>query len=827
MKIPISKLSAFVLIFSLFSTFALADDNDNDDTQTGSFACADASNVMDCIEKTKQVTPAPVTELPSINTQQLGLAGPVSLGVRYDNVLGWIPELTYSQIFYDNGLFLQLNYGANEQRANITLGHQFNPHQQIKLTYEYLAQNLPFDFASGSVNEWVNQNAFGAAYRYLFTNQILRSIELNGYYIHANNKDLSEVIYYQNNDAYLNLRHIAGGAEETVTTSITLSPLRQVLLSLGGGYSHLVYDTTYEDNQNTTTLAYNAGLDFLISSRTKLSAGIVNSAAETDSSIKFSQILPAHIEAAVTGQYSQGQAGQPNSSSVTLAFAYPVISYTMAANDSLGALKTWVQKPVVHATRVLAIKDEKVIKFAINAVNPPAQTLLTGQAIQPLATQSIFSFDPELFDRVDYSLSLLANNNNLTNPQSQLNITVQPLANDKYNATIYSIAPIPNSATPNGAPIAYHVIITALGYKTGLVAPIQAQADLVLNLNFNHNNEPQWNKTDGAINFDANDTTDKNNPPINLNTFITKNGNQSVKFYFDDPKKYTDWDITTSGYLVRKPDANGAFDAGDISTTPKDISISAQYTDDPDGTVVPSTTLKITVNADTGIVMQWNASLAACQFDHNLDISQPYPSDPVVKTFTLFGANPCILYWKNNNPISVVNDKIGAMSTSSTYTSGISINGNTLNVNYPMPADLASSSWPVTIIVPSTATGPTPQNVALTGGIPVSNQLTVAGKPENTATLTGMFKYAAIYVRDLDDAKRYTLAGQSISNLDNNFPTPFVCPGEISDPDSASCPPYSSSSGITSKDGSATLLWAYYPSNANPTTINSVTLTLK
>src|SRR5262249_30871681 len=152
--------------------------------------------------------------------------------------------------------------------------------------------------------------------------------------------------------------------------------------------------------------------------------------------------------------------------------------------------------------------------------------------------------------------------NNLTNPQSQLNITVQPLPNDNYNATIYSTAPVPNSATPNGQPAVYHVIITALGYKAGLVAPIQAQADLQLNLNFNSNNEPQWVKTDGAIKFDAANTADA----INLNTYINQNGSsQSVKFYFDDPKKYPNWDITTSGYLVRKPnDADGAFDAGDI-----------------------------------------------------------------------------------------------------------------------------------------------------------------------------------------------------------------------------------------------------------------------
>ena len=187
-----------------------------------------------------------------------------SLGVRYDNVLGWIPEASYVQLFYDNGINLQLGYGANEQRANITLGHSFSANEQIKITYEYLTQNLPFDFASGSVNEWVNQNAFGAAYRYLLFDKVLQSIDLNGYYIHANNKDLNDVVFYEGNNADLDLRHIAGGAEETVMAGITLNLFHQILINLGGGYSHLVYDTEYEDNQDTTTLAYHAGLGFLV-----------------------------------------------------------------------------------------------------------------------------------------------------------------------------------------------------------------------------------------------------------------------------------------------------------------------------------------------------------------------------------------------------------------------------------------------------------------------------------------------------------------------------------------------------------------------------------
>src|SRR5690606_28708611 len=137
--------------------------------------------------------------------QNMALYGPLSLGIRYDFDLGWIPQIEYTQTFYDNGMHVLLDYNTNETRANLTLGHAFSSNQQVKLTYEYLAQNLPFDFESGETHEWVNQNAFGAAYQYLFPGEVFRGFDISGYYIAANNKDLPDVIYYQNNEAYLNL----------------------------------------------------------------------------------------------------------------------------------------------------------------------------------------------------------------------------------------------------------------------------------------------------------------------------------------------------------------------------------------------------------------------------------------------------------------------------------------------------------------------------------------------------------------------------------------------------------------------------------------------
>jgi hypothetical protein len=776
------KIKFFITVLPLL-TLPVLSTWANDDDGADTFTCSDSTNVMDCIEKTKSASEiAAATTVIPVAIQQLSPVGPFSLGVRYDTVLGWIPEISYLQIFYNNGVNLQLDYGSNEKRANITLGHAF-ANQQFKFTYEYLAQNLPFTFDSGSINQWVNQNAFGAAYRYLLPHQIIHSFDINGYYIHSNNKDLSDVIFYQNNDPYLNQRRIAGGTEETVTAGFSLMPFPALSINLGGGYSHLVYDTQYEDNQDSSTFAYNAGADFLITADTKFSASVVNSAAATDGVIKLSQILPGHFEAAVTGEYSQGQAGQPNSTSVTAVLAYPATPYVLAPDDFLGALKTWIAKPVVHATRVLAIKDQKTTLISINATNPSAQKVMTGEMIQSLSTQSIFNFDPALYDKVTYSLALAPNNNNLTSPQSQLNVDIKPDANSAYSATIYSTGPMPNSAAPNGAQTIYHVIITALGYKNGLSAPVQAQADLELDVNFDKNNEPDWSNTQDKINFDMADTSGA----INLSNKITQpTPSQPVRFAFDDPSKYPNWDITQFNgvwFLVRKPDDNGYFDANDISTTPKKITISVQYASDPNTIVVPGQPLDITVNPDAKMSFSW-LSHSECQ------VSNIIANQPVNTQITSLKLYPCTIYKDSlSQVIKVKNDLMSySISNKNNYPATLAVSSSNADtqLNITGPTSGLNTSYSIGFSVKSKAQGgdaPSATSLSADNVINVGNLLIVTTQIANPQNI---YKFkedpafiTSVVANGLSDEQTY----QILSAIPNNpsSTNTMLSPGAITD----------------------------------------------
>ncbi len=431
------------------------------------FTCASAIDLMECIQRTNSsataTQPADIKNM-SINTSSLNISSPLTAGVRYDNDLGWILDAAYAQAFYNAAVGLKMSVGPNEHRANVTLGTALTDKQQIKLTYEYLSQNLPFDFVTGAVNEWVSQNAFGAAYRYLFNYKLLHSFDLSGTYIKANSKKLSQVDMGEDELSDVNKRHIAGGEERTVMGSLTLTPFTHTSLKIGAGYSQIAYNTLYEDNQKNTTLAYTADLSQLLTSTTKITASINNTAASRNHSAKISQILPGSLEASVSGQYAVGAGELADSSSLTASLSYPAPkNYSEGGMAKvLGALKEWVKTPVVTSTRVLAIKDEQIARLVIDKNNPmPNQIVIIGKKLSPIETQRYFKFDPEIFDKVSYQVTILptADSNAQPVPLSQLKLA---LTSDAYHATLSSTEGMPVRALTPGS---YNVTFTANGVR--------------------------------------------------------------------------------------------------------------------------------------------------------------------------------------------------------------------------------------------------------------------------------------------------------------------------------------------------------------------------
>lgn len=304
----------------------------------------------------------------SVNSQALGLSGPFTASLRYDNYLTWILDAGYSQAFYDAAAAFKFSIGPNERRANTTFGYALTPQQQVKFTYEFLSQNLPFDFSSGKVNQWASQNAFGAAYRYVWDNNFLRSLEIYGSYSNANSKELSTV----NDPDYTYYRRIAGGVEKVGGTAVTLSPTQNTLIKLGGGYSTLNFDTKWEKAQTDWALAYNAEISQILTSTTLLNVGIDNTVSGRTYTAKVKQILPGRLEGSLSSQHTTGMQGVKSGSSISVALSYPAAkTYQNTFTADFIKVKQWVESPIIYYNRVLAKTEEKKVAKEANNNNEP------------------------------------------------------------------------------------------------------------------------------------------------------------------------------------------------------------------------------------------------------------------------------------------------------------------------------------------------------------------------------------------------------------------------------------------------------------------------
>lgn len=562
------------------------------DLIASTIACQKTPDPDQCVQNLTNKQGAPVKFDPRnlpLNTDMLGWSGPFKMALRYDAELSWILGLDYMQMLTESfGVSIKTGIGPKERRANITAGFAIGTDQQIKLTYEYLAQQLNFDFASGGVEEWVDQNAVGAAYQYLIRKSILHSIEVSGYTIRANSKDLSDVIFNVNTvtnpsgattESYdINYRRIAGGTENTIQAALNLLPLKDTALTIGGGYSQISYDTQYESNQARSAIAYQLQLTHLLSEKTKFIAAIQSTAAGTTESAEIRHLFSHAIELSIKGQYTSG-AGLPSSSSILLGFSYPAPeSYSLTGFTDLQELKSWIEKPVVYAPRVLAIKDEKVVHYAANALVVGDQTLYVNgspastQEIVPVLMNTMFQFqDPAL--TINYSCSAVDKNATPIDC-SNLLLAIDPTTGSQ--AQLVSTTPTTSGLVANSP---YTITIAANASRPDVppLAPITSSFKLFIQ------NAPIFPSTPYSIDFDTTGGAEVLSPGqlqlvqglhkvsdsvINLTTAVPG----AIGFTLDPDFTQTYWRIVadpanpSNFYLLRNLDSQGNLSAQDIGT---------------------------------------------------------------------------------------------------------------------------------------------------------------------------------------------------------------------------------------------------------------------
>jgi hypothetical protein len=717
------------------------------DLIASTIACQKTPNPDQCVQNltNKQGTPTQFDprNLP-LNTDMLGWSGPLRIALRYDAELSWILGLDFMQMLTESfGVSIKTGIGTKERRANITAGFAIGTDQQIKLTYEYLAQQLNFDFASGGVEEWVDQNAVGAAYQYLIRKSILHSIEVSGYTIRANSKDLSDVIFNVNTatnlsgattESYdINYRRIAGGTENTIQAALNLLPLKDTALTIGGGFSQISYDTKYESNQARSTIAYQLQLTHLLSEKTKFIAAIQSTAAGTTQSAEIRRLFSHAIELSIKGQYTSG-VGLPSSSSILLGFSYPApASYSLTQFGDLQELKNWIEKPVVYAPRVLAIKDEKVVHYAASAAVVGDQTLYVGgspestQIIVPVLMSNMFTFqDPAL--TINYSCSAVDKNATPIDCSSLL-LTLDPVTGSQ--AQLVSTTPTTSGLVANSP---YTITITANASRPDIppLAPITSSFKLFIQ------NVPIFPSTPYSIDFDTTGGAEVLSPGqtqlvkglhkvsdsvINLTAAIP----DALGFTLDPDYTQTYWRIVTDPanpsnfYLLRNLDSQGNLSAQDVgtlqtvniciqedayhpcykSTVQVNVTANAVTTPTNAGTVAVNVPTPFQINNGATTVGGWNMdSPNAKSHLNSVIVSTVNPiTVPIIDDSYNSWTNPALAAGSNPSWANLAFSGSNLMNTPSNDITAPVIDSSGNNISYPgtfSVTSIAAGSSPVT-----------------------------------------------------------------------------------------------------------------------------------
>ena len=276
-----------------------------------------------------------------------------------------------------------LEAGPRNYRAAATLGWAINTDNRIKLTGEYLRQDIDYTFFSGVTRQWVQQLAVGLDYQYAFNDRFQDYFTLKGFYSHAPSVNLSTVYGAYtapagNLTTFADLRRIAGSNAGGISPGITTHLWQGGEATLAANWDDVVYDKIYAPKKTAQgfggTLSVTQMLQiynqtFQIGASASDRAPFNNYTAEVD---WIKPYPTSKLTVGIFGGYVQGKATLPNTSivGINLAFAMdapPAPRVEAAYKDAppprvqQPSLASWVSDPAVYMPQVLAIPDESVL----------------------------------------------------------------------------------------------------------------------------------------------------------------------------------------------------------------------------------------------------------------------------------------------------------------------------------------------------------------------------------------------------------------------------------------------------------------------------------
>lgn len=272
--------------------------------------------------------------------------------------------------------------GVNNFRVGGTWGWKIAEAQRLKLSADYLWQEISYAFFSGDTDQWVRQFSISGAYQYdLVGIPYNPQLDIDGYYAYAPSKRLSTKVGTYTNafglpTSFVDYRHIAGSDAWGLAPGISITPWIGGRVGIELNYDNVDYKQKYSTpNYDTSGLGGTFRWKQLIIDNlgVNLSAAIRrpfnNYAAELN---WFHVPYYGDWTLGIFANYTAGKYTLPNTWNAGVSANYMLDKRCPAVMPSLKGeamapivdnLLAWTSKPAVYIPQVLAIPDGRAYTF--------------------------------------------------------------------------------------------------------------------------------------------------------------------------------------------------------------------------------------------------------------------------------------------------------------------------------------------------------------------------------------------------------------------------------------------------------------------------------
>ena len=350
------------------------------------------------INPTHVGAPSSETDNANFNSQAFGWHGPFTATGYYSSKLGSFLDLKYVNDLNNTNTFaFELGFGSDQFRIGGTWAHELTLKQRFKITLEHLAQNIQFNYVTGSDGQWVGQNAIGAGYQYLLQKRWISSIEATAYYADAENANLGEKKFKAaNGTPMIDQRRMAGARSTGFSAGVHMQPWSSGLIGVALNYDSVVYDTKYEPGDDTSGIGGTISFDQIVTPRFKFGLMASDRKPWSQYSANVTWLAPSwagtRLQLGVVASHITGDIPESGDNRLGLQLLYtwggdPMVSpllYTVPTLNGPTSLLAYVNTPAVHMPQVLVVKDERVITDPNAPPLAQVQTINSASATTPI-----------------------------------------------------------------------------------------------------------------------------------------------------------------------------------------------------------------------------------------------------------------------------------------------------------------------------------------------------------------------------------------------------------------------------------------------------------